>query len=99
MGKIIAKVEMELKDFIPEYLANRGQDLVQIKICLEGGEFEPIRRLAHRLKGSGGGYGFDGLTAIGAAMEAAAIAGDGDEIRRQALALEDYLNGVEIEYV
>lgn len=99
MEKIVARVEADLQPLIPGYLENRVKDLAVIQDCLEKGDYESIRRLAHRMKGSGGGYGFDGITAIGAAMEQAAVNNNSKEISRQAQALKDYLNRVEITYV
>jgi len=99
MNKIMVTVESDLQNLIPDYLDNRAKDLRVIEDCLEQGDCDSIRRLAHRMKGSGGGYGFDGITAIGAAMEQAAVANDSGEIRRQAQALKDYLDRVEITYV
>lgn len=99
MGKIRAKVDSDLKAFIPGYLANRSSELAVIETCLEQGDFASIKRLAHRMKGSGGGYGFDGITAIGAEMEQAAAADDAVQVRQQAAALQDYLNRLEIIYV
>lgn len=92
-------VESDLQALIPDYLENRVKDLSVIEDCLGKGDYDSIRRLAHRMKGSGGGYGFDGITAIGAAMEQAAVANDSGEIKRQAQSLKDYLDRVEITYV
>jgi HPt (histidine-containing phosphotransfer) domain-containing protein len=99
MNKILVTVESDLQDLIPDYLENRVKDLSAIEDCLGKGDYDAIRRMAHRMKGSGGGYGFDGITAIGAAMEQAAVANDSGEIKRQAQALKDYLDRVEITYV
>lgn len=99
MEKIVARVEADLQPLIPGYLENRVKDLAVIQDSLEKGDYESIRRLAHRMKGSGGGYGFDGITAIGAAMEQAAVNNNSKEISLQAQVLKDYLNRVEITYV
>jgi len=50
------------------------------------------------MKGSGGGYGFDEITAIGMRIESAAGEEDAAEIRRQVEALRDYLKRVEVIY-
>ena len=50
------------------------------------------------MKGSGGGYGFDGITAIGKAIEIAAKAQDSGEIERQVVELETYLERMDIVY-
>ncbi len=48
------------------------------------------------MKGSGGGYGFDGITEIGGEIETAAKRRDPVAIRIQADALSRYLARVEI---
>jgi hypothetical protein len=50
------------------------------------------------VKGSGGGYGFDGLSKIGAALEIAAKGEDDAGVKAQLGKLEDYLQRVEITY-
>ena len=57
---------------------------------------ELARRLGHQFKREGESYGFPEITRTGAALELAAIADDGDEIRSQILALSTYLDRVEI---
>ncbi|MDD4658591.1 MAG: Hpt domain-containing protein [Eubacteriales bacterium] len=99
MEKIVASVDADLADLIPGYLANRINDLAVICNSLGAEDYDTIRRLAHRMKGSGGGYGFDGITSIGAAMEQAAVQKNSGEIKRQVQVLEDYLDKVEITYV
>ncbi|MGI6366144.1 MAG: Hpt domain-containing protein [Bacillota bacterium] len=99
MDKFVVRIDAELEDLIPGYLDNRREDIRQIEQCLEKGDFETIRRLAHRMKGSGGGYGFDRITEIGAAMEQAAIQAHAVKTREQLELLRDYLVRVEIVYV
>lgn len=55
-----------------EYVANRLKDITDIRFKLTQDDFGGIENLAHKMKGSGGLYGFDDLTKIGAAMEEAA---------------------------
>ena len=45
---------------------------------LAAGEREAIRTMAHQLRGSGGGYGFPGITERAAAVEEAVLAADVD---------------------
>jgi hypothetical protein len=51
------------------------------------------------MKGTGGGYGFDGISSIGGAMEAAARERNPGEVRRLMDALDIYIRTVRIEYV
>lgn len=96
--KIIAHVDRDLADLIPGYLANRKDDLAAISGALEKKDMETIRILGHSMKGSGGGYGFDAITNIGALMEKAAKKGSDEDIRLQVRRLEDYLSRVEVVY-
>ena len=99
MEKIQVEVDLDLAELIPGYLANRREDLLAIDSCLKADDFETIRRLAHRMKGSGGGYGFHGISAIGGLMEAGATAADPLVIKTQLAALTDYLERVAVNYV
>ncbi len=48
------------------------------------------------MKGTGGGYGFDRVTEIGAAIEEAAKNQNSSEIQQQIDTLKDYLERIEI---
>lgn len=52
--------------------------------------------MGHSMKGSGGGYGFDAITAIGNSLELAAKEQDETAIRDMVGELSDYLKRVEI---
>ncbi|MDH3257475.1 MAG: hypothetical protein OEM27_07640, partial [Nitrospinota bacterium] len=57
--KIRVRIDRDLQDLIPEYLKNRGKDLLAYRQALEEGDFDSIAVLGHSMKGSGGGYGFN----------------------------------------
>ena len=97
-GKIIAVVDDELRDLVPGYLEHRRKDVTEIRSALERGDFEMIRSLGHKMKGSGGGYGFDGITEIGLALENGAKNARTEDVEEQVQRLENYLNHVEIVY-
>jgi HPt (histidine-containing phosphotransfer) domain-containing protein len=96
--EIIVVVDEDLRDLIPGYLENRGNDVVQILSCLEQGDYETIRSLGHKMKGSGGGYGFDAVTEIGRTIEEAAKQSQEEVIRRQTKALQDYLQNIKVVF-
>ena len=97
-GKILVRVDPDLSDLIPGFLGNRRKDITTMQAALERGDFETIRLLGHSMKGSGGGYGFDAVTDIGAALEQAAKDADREEMRRQIGELSTYLDQVEVTY-
>jgi len=97
-GKILVRVDPDLLDLIPGFLDNRRKDISAIQEALARGDFETVRILGHSMKGAGGGYGFDAITDIGAALEQAAKNADRDEIRKQIDELSTYLDRVEVMY-
>jgi len=54
--------------------------------------------LGHRMKGDGGGYGFDHISAIGDRLEQAAIAQDPAAVTAQVADLKDFLVKVTVIY-
>jgi HPt (histidine-containing phosphotransfer) domain-containing protein len=97
--KIVVNVDMELEDLIPGFLENRRGDVNRLRSALAEGDFDTIRVLGHSMKGSGGGYGFDAITAIGREIEDAARARDSEAIARCVEQLADYLDRVEVVFV
>jgi HPt (histidine-containing phosphotransfer) domain-containing protein len=96
--KLTIVIDSELEDILPGYLKNREKDLLLIPQALEKGDYEKIRTLGHRMKGSGSGYGLPAITDIGTALEKAAIAEDSEQIFKLVTNLTVYLDRVEIIY-
>ena len=80
------------------FLANRQKDLRTLRTALSEKDFETIRTLGHRMRGDGGGYGFNAISTIGGVMELAAGRRDEPAIQRQTAELEDFLTRVHIVY-
>ncbi len=98
MDKIIVQCDPDLEDLIPGYINNRQKDIIALRQCLSVDDFDKMRTLGHSMKGSGGGYGFDSITELGARIENAALASDPDEVEQVVLELEDYISRVEVVY-
>lgn len=94
--KILVTVDEDLLDIIPGYLERRHGDAATITGALAQGDYEQILRIGHSMKGSGGAYGFEAITTIGAALEQAAKRQDSRAIEEQLRVLQDYLERVEI---
>lgn len=94
--KIVIRVEPEIADLIPGFLHHRQKDIENMESCLEEGNFEEIERLGHSMKGSGAGYGFDGISEIGKSIEMAGKGKDIEGIKKGIEDLKDYLDRVEI---
>ncbi len=96
--KITVRVDAELEDLIPGYLENRHKDAKEIQAALASGIYETIRTIGHSMKGSGGGYGFNTISAIGSSLEYAAKEKYSEEIRRRLNELIHYLENVYVIY-
>ena len=83
---------------MPGFLVNRRADVQKLEDALQSADYEGVRILGHNMKGVGGGYGFDAITDIGMSLEQAAKEKDAREIRKQAEALSNYLERVEVRY-
>ncbi len=95
----IVQVDTELAPLVPGFLERRHEDVRKVLAAVATGDYESARCLGHQLKGVGGGYGFQPITDLGAAIETAAKSHDGARVAELARELSDYLNGLEIRYI
>jgi HPt (histidine-containing phosphotransfer) domain-containing protein len=96
-GEVVVKVDPDLADMIPGFLANRKRDAQAVRDAVASGDLATVRRLGHTLKGVGGGYGFPVVSEIGGEIEAAGLAGDPEAADAAARRLADYLAKVRFE--
>jgi HPt (histidine-containing phosphotransfer) domain-containing protein len=97
--KIRVEVDQDLMPVVPEYLENRRRDCAEIDRLIASGDMERIQVMGHRMKGSGGSFGFDEISAIGEALEAAAQVPDAEGIKTAVSRLESYLARVSVVYI
>lgn len=91
-------VDQDLKELIPGFLARRHDDVRKLRAALDARDVDAVRVTGHSMKGTGGGYGFDGLSEIGAAIEIAAKGGDLEAARGGLERLVDYLERVQVRF-
>jgi PAS domain S-box-containing protein len=77
---------------IPAYLQSCRDSVIGILDSLERIDFETATILGHNMKGSGSAYGFQRITEIGSALEAAAKRADAEGSRRWVLELSNFLD-------
>jgi hypothetical protein len=94
--RVTVRPDPDLLDLIPVYLERRRADVVALEEALALRDMERVRILGHSMKGSGGGYGFDGITEIGLRLEAAGVSGDTVAARDGIDDLDEYLGNVEV---
>jgi PAS domain S-box-containing protein len=79
-------------ELTPAYLENCRLNVIAMLAALDCGDFEVVTILGHNLRGSGGGFGFQMITDIGAGLEQAADVSDGPQSRRWVGELSTYLD-------
>lgn len=97
-ARIIVHADSDLEDLIPGFLDNRRKDIKLMLEALDKSDYDAVRMTGHSMKGAGGGYGFDAITEIGAAIERSAKDKDPEGIRKNIDELSTYLKNVEVRY-
>ena len=95
---ITLTIDSDLEDIVPIFLRNRHKDVETLRTSLAARDFETIRMLGHRMKGDGGGYGFQAVSDMGGAMELAAGRHDHPAVERLTAQLADFLSRVTVVY-
>jgi len=96
--KIKVVIDADLEELIPTFLENRVTDLNNLKAALAEGDYETLRSIGHSLKGVGGGYGFERITQLGAAIENFAKENDKDAVSENISELGLYLERVDVVF-
>ena len=73
-------LDAELTKLVPDYVAARRLELPVLRALLADHRLEEVRRIAHRMKGTGATYGLSEVTRLGSEIESAAQAGNEREI-------------------
>ncbi len=93
---ITVYIDPGLEEIVPGFLENRRRDVQILETALQQSNLAQIRMIGHRMKGDGGGYGFDAISTIGAVLEHAAAREDRSAIRRHTDELIDFLARVTV---
>ena len=96
--RVVVHVDADLEPLVPGFLKSLHDDAATLRKLLADDDYGRLRFLGHSLHGSGGGYGFDLVSTLGAAIELAAESSDQTSILRSADALDDYLAHVDVVY-
>ena len=95
---LIVQVEKGMEDVVPGYLEKRRAEVSQYRAALAAGDFDTIRQLGHKMKGTGTGYGFPRLTELGGALEKAALERNGERAASLVDEFAAYAGHVQLEY-
>jgi hypothetical protein len=97
-SSLTVKISRDLEGIVPIFLDNRKKDVRTLRNALVKRDFRTAQTLGHRMKGDGGGFGFDQISEIGAAIERAAKLEDCLTIEQHIVQLEDFLKSVSVVY-
>jgi PAS domain S-box-containing protein len=93
---ILVRVKPKFASLTPAYLQGCRQNAIAMADALDRVDFETVTFLGHQMRGSGGAFGFQAITDIGAALQQAAESADTDASRKWVGELSSYLDRVEI---
>jgi histidine phosphotransfer protein HptB len=96
--QLTVEISRDLEDIVPIFLDNRKKDVQTLRSALSRQNLKTVQTLGHRMKGDGGGFGFDRISEIGGAMERAAQLQDYATIEQLIAQLEDFLKRVTVVY-
>ena len=94
-NEIVIRSNPKYASRIPAYLLRCRENLVTMSEAVNQNNFEQISSLGHQMRGSGGMFGFQRITDIGVAIEAAAERFDVIALRRELGELTTCLNCIE----
>ena len=87
---------LKLAEQIPAYLDNCRHNVVVMREALDRADFEAVTIIGHNLRGSGGGFGFQRITDLGAGLELACQDTNLDHAHELLAALSSFLDGAQI---
>ena len=96
---ILVEIDRDFMPVVPGYLENRCSECGLLADLLEAGRYDEITVIGHRIKGSGGSYGFDAISEIGEVLEKAAQNCDDTGIRSSIDCMKRYLSRVTVTYI
>jgi CheY-like chemotaxis protein len=95
----LVEIDPDFKDIIPSFLNNKRGDVVTMRDALSRRDFEEIRKMGHKLKGTSRIYGFDYMSTLCFALEEAAKNQETNTIRENLDLLAEHLDHVIVKYV
>ncbi len=94
------EISKELMDLIPLYKEETQKNLQNLMQAIENKDYEQIRSMSHKIKGSGGSYGFKRITELAKQIEDLAKTNSSIEsIKKVYFELKDYFDNLEIIFV
>ncbi len=85
----------EFIELIKQYISYLKETIPTIKEKLANQEFYDVQKFGHNIKGSGGGYGYMELSAMGKNLEEAAKEEDGAACEKYLSEIDGFVNNLD----
>jgi PAS domain S-box-containing protein len=92
------EIEADLRDLVPNFLDHKRADLGTLRTAIDHKDYETISQIGHKMKGEGGSFGFDVVTAMGSVLEQAALNQDLTSANHTLDQLAEYLESIDVVY-
>jgi len=92
------EIEADLRDLVPNFLEHKRADLGTLRTAIDHKDYETISQIGHKMKGEGGSFGFDAVTAMGSVLEQAALNQDLTSANHTLDQLAEYLESIDVVY-
>ena len=93
-GDVDENWQKKLKEYLPNYYRQRGEDLKKMRAAVESGEWDKLVFIGHKIKGSAATYGFPELGQAGAELEQFAQEKDLAQVNSRIEYIESWLKTV-----
>ena len=93
----LVREDASFADIVLQFVEGLDERLTQMQEALNAEDLEALRRSAHQLKGSGGGYGYPVLTKRAAELEDFAKSGSLDHCEKTFAELKDLCSRVVVD--
>ena len=94
----VVQVDKNFAEFVPAFMEDILQDIRKMAQTLARQDFDAVRKVSHRIKGAGGGFGLETISEIAGTLEAAAKSRSNDNTAKALSDFSDYVNTLQIEY-
>jgi CheY-like chemotaxis protein len=96
VAPVVVLDDPEVAPLVPQFLELRRADVRAFRDALRTGAYAAIQFAAHKMKGTGRGYGFDTISQLGGQLEVAAHEQDVERMTRLIDELDGYLSRVRL---
>ncbi len=94
IASTLVQEDASFADLVEEFVDGLQDRLDQMNKAVASSDFEQLKRLAHQLKGAGGGHGYPALTNVSGDLEQSALAEQLEDCQRQLEALRSVVDRV-----